>query len=441
MTQFKTLFLLFCFFGTTTLGFSQEIREYMDLQTHPTMHLAYGFFSKGLQFFDPEKPPKLSHKHIFTNVNYANYLKDNKGSRIIVHGAIAPELSNDREKAILVILEQLKFVNDFADRNAEDFVVATSPEEVREYVHTTDKTIIIHSIEGAKGLIHSQGDANFWADQGISFFTLVHLMDDEYGGGAILPYMNTKLINLKGTLHKKRRRGLTEKGKQAILWLAEAGIMTDLTHMSDSTREDALTFMAEHNIPPLVTHDVYKPIQNHPRGITEKDYLRIYQQNGLASLPISGASLIAHEPRADYARKLAELDSLDCFCSGSIDSYKFTYLALQQLIEGNIPAISGNTYLEYADLSEAQKVQYAIGFQSDFNGWLDHSRPRFGKKGCWDIDPDANYEAIEIEGMPHPGLMNSHWRWMEKEGVDIAPVRRASERFLQIWEYLRDDWE
>ena len=39
-------------------------------------------------------------------------------------------------------------------------------------------------------------------------------------------------------------------------WLANAGIMTDLTHMSDQTRKDALSFMEAENIPPIVTHDL-----------------------------------------------------------------------------------------------------------------------------------------------------------------------------------------
>ena len=413
----------------------------MDLQTHPSMHLAYGFFSEGFQFFDPEKPPKLSHKHFLTNVNYGNYLKANKGSRIIVHGALAPEFSKDREKSILTILAQLKFVNDFAAQNSDDFIVASSPEEVRDFFHNTDKTIIIHSIEGAKGLVNDQGDANFWAAQGISFMTLVHLMDDEFGGGAIRPGLTTHLINLQGAMHKKQRRGLTEKGKNAILFLSRAGIMVDLTHMNDSTRADAISFMEANNIPPIVTHDLFKPIQNHPRGITEKDYLRIYKSGGFASLPISGESNLSYEPREDYARKLAALDSCGCFCPGSVDSYKFTYQEVQRLIEGNVPVIGDNPAREFQDLSEAEKVKYAIGFQSDFNGWLNHSRPRYGKEGCWEAHPDSTYEAIELEGMPHPGLLESQWRWLEKEGVDLAPIQRASERFLQIWEYMREEWE
>ena len=100
----------------------------------------------------------------------------------------------------------------------------------------------------------------------------------------------------------------------------------------------------------------------------------------------------------------------------------------------------------------AQKVadiEDSIGFQSDFNGWLNHSRRRYGKAGCYPLsvadrfDPtlydgishpsypvDADYfEAIEKEGMLHPGYLASQWRLLEREGVDLLPIQRNAEHF------------
>lgn len=436
---------------------AQEIREFMDLQTHPTMHLTYSFFSDGLQYFDENDPPKLTYKHIFTNVNFANYLEHNAGCRIIVHGAIMHEYQRDRQKGIETILSQLAHVNAFIDRNSDRFALAKSPEEVRDLVHNTDKTIVIHSIEGAQLLLNSQSDADFWARQGIAFMTLIHLQDGEFGGAATQPALNTKLINFKGVLlqkfRKKQPRGLTEKGRQAIQWLANAGIMTDLTHMSDQSRKDALSFMEAQNIPAIVTHDMFKPIQNQARGLDEEDVLRVYATGGFISLPISGVSLEAYHPRADYA---AEIAGLEDHCPGSIDSYKFSYLAVKKFIEANAGEIRekagsgddtagrgvetdgrGAEALPFDEWPESEKLNFAIGFQSDFNGWLDHSRPRYGKDGCREAVAGVQYEAIELEGLRHPGLLASQWRLLEKEGVDLEPIRRSSERFLQVWEVVR----
>ncbi len=440
ITGSKRYILLPVLFGMTGILQAQPIREYMDLQTHLSMHMAYKFFGNGLEFIDENDPPNLSYKHLLTNVNYADYLQENRGARILVHGAILPEVLVRPKKARERILAQLKYVNDFAAANSEHFAVAKSPAEVRDLVNHTDKTIIIHSIEGGKRLLDGPEDARFWADQGIAFVTLIHLIDDEFGGAAVLPEFVTRLINyratLKGVFAPNRYRGLTDKGKQAIQWLADAGIMTDLTHMSDQSRTDALDYMEAHHIPPLVTHDMFKPIQNHPRGIPAEEVLRIYRLGGMVSLPVSGYSNLPHDPTEKYQRML---DSLERYCSGSIDTYKFTYQVVREFVEGHVAEISLEPSMAFTALTETEKVDFAIGFQSDFNGWLDHHRPRYGEEGCEEVESGAEYEAIELEGMPHPGLLDSHWQLLEKEGVDLEPVRRASEKFLQMWEGLLEN--
>ena len=110
---------------------------------------------------------------------------------------------------------------------------------------------------------------------------------------------------------------------------------------------------------------------------------------------------------------------------------------LKDIIESHAGEILLEPSATFSSLNEASKTDLAIGFQSDFNGWLDHHRPRYGKEGCFEADPNGDYEAIELEGMPHPGLLESHWTLLEKEGVDLSPVHRASEKFLQMWESVR----
>jgi microsomal dipeptidase-like Zn-dependent dipeptidase len=413
-------FFIFSFFNFAVSA--QEIHEFMDLQTHPCMHVPYSFFGTGLEDFEEGNEPDLTWKHQLTNVNYANYLRKNKGARILCVGALTQENIASKKRGRKVILKQIKFINDFVDANSDDFAVARTPQEIRDLIHNTDKTIIIHSIEGGKRLINSQEDANFWAEQGVAFITLVHLVDSKLGAAANQPMFALYVLNFKSLFRKKKNRRLTEKGKQAIVWLANAGIMTDLTHMSDSTRKDALAWMEEKGIPPLVTHDVFKPIQNQPRGMEEEDVLKVYANDGMISLPISGESCRPYKPRADYQ---AKLDSLERYCNGSIDSYKFTYQQVKEFLEKELPA--------------EQVENLPIGFQSDFNGWLNHHHGRYGKDGCYEAHPDSTYEAIEIQGLAHPGLLESHWRLLEKEGVDLEPIKRSSEKFLQMWQFFLDN--
>lgn len=437
--NFLFLTILFCFVSNPSLTQApaqEELREYIDLQMHPTMHVPYNFFGDGFQFFDENKPPHLKYMHQFTNVNYANYWKNNKGARIIVAGSLTTEWVKTRKKARKVILQQLDYVNQFAAKHSEDFVVAKSPQEVRDYIKNTNKTVIVHSVEGAKKLIGSLEDAQFWAKQGVAFFTLMHLVDSEYGSAAIRPGMMTTLLNFKGAVKPKKKRGLKETGKNAILWLAQAGIMTDLTHMESQTRKDALAFMKEHKIPPLSTHDCLKSIQNTPRAISKEEILDLYRLNGLMSLPMSGMEMQLRKAEPYYIQKEDSLVKAGCHCRGSIDSYKFMYQEVQDFVQSNVGVILGDSSIAFEDLPEAEKVKFAIGFQTDFNGWLNHSSPRAGKKGCYDIDSTQIYEPIELEGLAHPGLLESQWRLLEKEGVDLQPIKRSAERFVQLWEFF-----
>lgn len=91
------LFLISCLLQLTVKA--QPIHEYMDLQIHTTMHVPYPFFSKGLKYFNEKRPPALSYKHQFKNVNYANFLQANKGARIIANGALNSEYISNPKKA------------------------------------------------------------------------------------------------------------------------------------------------------------------------------------------------------------------------------------------------------------------------------------------------------------------------------------------------------
>ena len=417
------------FLATINICKSQIVSEYIDFQIHPTMHFQFSFFGKGLEFFDESKPPKFSYKHLLKNVNYANFFKNNKGTRIFVIGAMNSEWARNPAKARRNIVKQLDYVNKFVADNPNDFVIAKTPQEVRDYVKNTSKTIFVYSIEGGQKLIKSQEDANFWASKGISFITLVHIRDSEYGGAAILPMFATKLINLKAK-KGKNEKGLTDLGKQTIIWLANAGILTDITHMNDKTRRGALQLMDEHKLPPISTHDGFKPIQNHSRALSEDDIYKVYKNNGFISLPISGYSCQPYKPNLYYQNVI---DSLNLYCANSVDTYLFTYLSVKNYIENK-------ANLGYNDtLSETQKVNYCIGFQSDFNGWLNHSRPRVGKNGCFPINSTETYEEIELKGMPHPGLLDSQWRYFIKKGADVEPIKKSAEKFLQLWQFVIDN--
>lgn len=421
-------------------GFGQEIREYLDLQIHPTMHVRYGFFGDGLQWIKEGKEPNLKHKHLLKNVNYADYLYQNKGARIFIIGFIGSDGPTSRKKAFQSILDQKDHVDHFIAENSDKFALAKSPKEVRSLVHNTDKTIFIYSIESAKKLIDTFEDAQFWAKQGIAFITPIHLVDCEYGGAGTAPRMITRLINLKGVFRQafaSKKRGLTEHGKRVILWIHQAGMLTDLTHMSDLSRHDALDVMEKHGISPLATHDHFKPFFNAPRSIDTNDVLRIYKLGGFMSLACNGFSLQPHKPYPAYQKLIDEYPGYE---NGTIDTYHLVYRTLNEFVARNINTILGPEKTDiFENLDEDDKVMLSVGMQSDFNGWVNHTKPKFGSKKTIANAGNKTLTTFDMKGLAHPGLIGQQFKALENKGANLDPILRASERFLQIWEKTQNN--
>jgi hypothetical protein len=123
------------------------------------------------------------------------------------------------------------------------------------------------------------------------------------------------------------------------------------------------------------------------------------------------------------------------YCNKTLDNYKITMEAIGSVLKSNTKEIFNlENHLDYSELSDGQKTQLSIGWQSDFNGWVDHGKPRFGKKGCYSSDKNQNIPPIEYLGLAHPGMLPDFWKILEKEGMDVDSVRRSSEKFLQMWE-------
>ena len=121
-------------------------------------------------------------------------------------------------------------------------------------------------------------------------------------------------------------------------------------------------------------------------------------------------------------------------CPGTLEAFSFHQRAVRDLVAANASAILGPE----ADLgSAAAKTRLAVGWSSDWNGWVSHSRPVFGVGRC--RDPAALEDPLEIDtrGLAHPGLLPSHWQRLERDGLDLDPMLRSAERFLQLWEQAR----
>lgn len=392
-----------------------EVLAQIDWQGHPAMHLTWDFFTPGLT----DRTPRVTWDHTFTQVAYRPWLEES-GVRIFVMAAMAAERATSPELARAMIVSELDYVEAFVAAHPEGWALAKTPAEARAILRDTDKRVVIHSIEGGHMLLSGPDDARFWADRGVALVTLVHLRDDEFGGAGILPRTVGPLINPVGARRRKagERRGLTERGAQAIVELDQAGILVDLTHMSPATVDDALLVTAAHGISPVATHGKLARLRDDELALRDDQVVEIYRQGGVVSLGLSPQNLGPLRTDPPFPADV---------CPDTLEVFAHHTRELQRLVVANADAILGSD----TEASE-RATRLAVGWSSDWNGWVQHGRPAFGPAGCRPAPEGAL--AIDTRGLAHPGLLPEHWQRVEEAGVDLTPMLRSAERFLQLWE-------
>lgn len=404
-----------------------EVRGQIDWQAHPAMHIPWKVYGPGLT--DATAP--RSHRHAFTQT-VSRAALEASGVRIFSAAAMAAEKARTPDQARALILEQLAYVEAFVARHPDRFVLARSPAEARRALVETDKIVVVHAIEGGRMLLSGPEDARFWAEQGVSLVTLVHLLDDELGASASNPGLVGRLINPQAARKRRRGapRGLTDRGRAAIVELDRAGILVDLTHMAPEAVDDALAVTAAHGIPPVVTHGKLSDIHGSERGFSRQTVVEIYRQGGVFNLALAGTSLDALDP---------SVRPPDDLCVGSLDSFRWHWDILQDIVDDAILEIDGLP--DRAALSDAQRTAFATGWASDWNGGIGHSRPRYGRRGCAGRPPaePLRFEgrSFDTVGLANPGHLPAHWQRLTEAGVDLDPMLRSAERFLQLWQRAR----
>ena len=397
----------------------RELRGHVDWQGHPAMHMLYPmFFRPGLR---DEAPTNLTWNHTFEQQVYAPFLR-HSGVRVFGAAAMAAEQAKNPGQAHALIDEQLEFVEQFASAHSDGFVLARTPSELRDAVNDSHKMVFVHQIEGGRMLLLDPRDAWYWRTRGVMLVTVMHLLDDALGHAASNLGPEGPLLNLffNGiNFHPGQRRGLTPRGRDAIVELARAGIMVDLAHMPADAVDDALAVCRAHGIPPIVTHGMYGAIQQSDRGLTAAQIIEIYRLGGMLSIPVAGNSLNPRNPTIPIPAGLVP---------GTMDMFRFHVETLHRLLRDNATTILGRPWEQ---LTDAERTRLAVGWASDWNGWTVHSTPTPSRA--------VRGATLEIDrvGLAHPGLLPQYWQRLREDGMDLDPLERSLERFVQIWESVR----
>lgn len=411
--------------STALAGETTPVRVSMDWQGHPAMHMTWRILGTGLT----DREPPRTWRHQLRQSVYGPRLEAS-GVRLFLAAAMAAEKARTPEQARQLILDELAFVEDFVAAHPDRFAMASTPDEARDLLLHTDRMVIVHAIEGGHLLLGGPEDAAFWRAQGVALITLQHLRDDEIGGAAILPNALGPILNPLGARRERQgeRRGLTARGMAALVELDAAGIVVDLAHMSPAAVDDALAVTAAHAISPVVTHGQLRALRANDFGYRDDQIVELYRQGGVFSLGLDPHHLDPIDPTLPVPADL---------CPSTLEIFAFHFDAVRAVVLRHAEEILG---APFDPSSPAHQARLSVGWSSDWNGFVHHAEPVYGRGRCRSLDGLVDPLPIDTLGMAHPGLLPDHWTRLARDGWTGGEAAAwSAERFLQLWADARGE--
>ncbi|WP_181197705.1 membrane dipeptidase [Enhygromyxa salina] len=335
---------------------------------------------------------------------------------------------------------QLQKANEFAAAN--DWVeIALSAADARRIIEE-DKLALVLSIEASH--IFGEGDWRAQFDEvydlGVRTLQIVHQLDNRFGGAA--PHnsifhlaqfeeschldsdcgITTQALTLGFDVDENCRNvnGLTAEGEALLREMIARDMLIDTAHMSEALTRDVYELAVEHDYYPLyLSHAHFREIMLPAKGREEKTTPSwivgmVRETGGMVGLRTAHEEVNTYEPSA-----------VTNTCHGSSRSFAQAY--------------------DYGRLG----LKVSIGLGSDFNGFIQQTRPRFGPDACSaSFTEEAQCQARDERlegfgavgsdyddlGLGHVGLLGDLIDDLDQHGVDVEPLRHSANDFVRMWE-------
>ncbi len=220
------------------------------------------------------------------------------------------------------------------------------------------------------------------------------------------------------------RLGMTMEGRELARAMMEKHMIIDISHMSERAVKDLYEIAKEMNYYPLVlSHGHLRSIMMKKKQKEEKttpDYIirMIRETGGIIGLR-TGSEQVKTYPASGVPND----------CDGSTKSFAQAY--------------------QYGTLG----LKVNIAFASDFNGFIQQLRPRFGSQyetcGASGSLTAASKQRkmqtrrvgtpLDYQGFGHIGLEGDIIRELNNFGVNTSALENSAETFIRVWERCYDD--
>lgn len=155
----------------------------------------------------------------------------------------------------------INMVTWIADKNPTYFEIAHNPSDV-EKIYKTGKIALPMGMENGSP-IRALSDVNYFRKRGISYITLTHSKVNQICDSS---YDTTRTWN-----------GLSEYGERVVHRMNEAGVMVDVSHISDSAFYDVLKIT---KTPVIASHSSARHFTPGLERNLSDDQIRLFKTNG-----------------------------------------------------------------------------------------------------------------------------------------------------------------
>lgn len=372
----------------------------VDLHAHLYMKTALRWFFSG--GFDEPLVADSWDDRLSSKIN-ADTLQAS-GNDIVVVSLIAhPIYRADMRQSVR---DQIALAERFADSH-DGWAIAKSAEEADAIIASGRRALVL-SLEGASGVLESEDDLREFIDErGIRIVTEIHLVDDRFGGAAVLSGFQY-FANPRGVIDQLldahadaegievNRLGLTPLGKRLALELIARGVWIDLTHASDRTLRELVPIVEAADQPLLFTHTSLRSERPTERALSNAMLKRVAKSGGIVGLLPSEDAIEQAHGTARYCPKGCSAEA----CTTSVHAFAAMYTRVAKALGPD-----------------------AVMLGSDHNGGMRHLRPACGTHS--ELDAEA--------GLYHIGQTPTLWRVLRELGAPVPPPGAQVRRFIDTW--------
>jgi membrane dipeptidase len=179
-------------------------------------------------------------------------------------------------------LELIDLTRRVVAEHRKDMVLVDSVAGIRK-AHRDGKLAVLMGIEGGHALEDSVGAMREFHRAGVRYVTLTHTNTNNWAdssGPFWLPDFDPKASAKHG--------GLTDQGREMVREMNRAGMIVDISHVSDDTLADVLETSTA---PVMASHSSCRALANMPRNLTDDQIRAIAAKGGVVMINFGSAFL------------------------------------------------------------------------------------------------------------------------------------------------------